>query len=192
MKIRPFHRLTAMLCALALLLTLSPAVLAAESPAESDNSLLSGYGFTSKNWADPTTSYLFENPQGNLTRVEYIAIQHWRMNGNEINTEWTKSIVVEDYTPDFQLISSRTIPIELDIWGGFFAGEKYNFFIFGQNNPNESDSVEVIRVVKYSKDWQRLEQASLYGADTYQPISASGVHCAEYGDVLPVRSGDEM
>lgn len=192
MKIRPFHRLTAMLCALALLLTLSPAVLAAESPAESDNSLLSGYGFTSKNWADPTTSYLFENPQGNLTRVEYIAIQHWRTNGNEINTEWTKSIVVEDYTPDFQLISSRTIPIELDIWGGFFAGEKYNFFIFGQNNPNESDSVEVIRVVKYSKDWQRLEQASLYGADTYQPISASGVHCAEYGDVLYVRTGHEM
>lgn len=38
--------------------------------------------------------------------------------------------------------------------------------MFGQKNEEENDSKEVIRVVKYSKDWQRLGAASLYGANT--------------------------
>ena len=50
------------------------------------------------------------------------------------------------------------------LWGGFFAGEKYNFFIFGQENPSQNNDTEVIRVVKYSKDWKRLGQTSLRGA----------------------------
>ena len=66
--------------------------------------------------------------------------------------------MAEDYSPDFQYLSGRTIPMELSRWGGFFAGADYNFFVFGQENPSESDSTEVIRVVKYSKDWQRLGQ----------------------------------
>lgn len=191
MKTKRFRRVTALLCALALTLSLAPAAFAAGSPAVSDNSMTSGYGEKLNNWAKPVTSYLFENPQGNLTRVEYIAVQDWSMSGLTISMEETKTIVVEDYTPDFQLISSRTIPMELDIWGGFFAGEKYNFFIFGQNNPEESDSVEVIRIVKYDKNWNRLGQASLYGANTYAPISASAVDCAEYGDVLYIRTAYE-
>ena len=192
MSIRLFRRMAALICSLALLFTLSPAAFAAETPAVSDNSMTSGYGSTRSTHASPVTSYLFENPQGNLTRVEYIANQLWRMNGNSIEIKWEKNIVVEDYTPDFQFLSGRTIPMELDIWGGFFAGEKYNFFIFGQDNPQESDSVEVLRVVKYDKSWNRLGQASLYGADTFASISFSSVDCAEYGDVLYIRTAHEM
>lgn len=192
MKTKLFLRFTASLCSLALALALSPAVFAAGSPAVSDNSMTSGYGTTQSYHARPVTSYLFENPQGNLTRVEYIANQLWRTIGNTIETKWEKSILVEDYTPDFQFLSSRTIPMELDIWGGFFAGEKYNFFIFGQNNPSENDRAEVIRVVKYDKSWNRLGQASLYAADTSSPIRSSSVDCAEYGDVLYIRTSHEM
>ena len=192
MSIRLFRRMAALICSLALLFTLSPAAFAAGTPAVSDNSMTSGYGSTQSFHAKPVTSYLFENPQGNLTRVEYIANQLWRMNGNSIEIKWEKNIVVEDYTPDFQFLSGRTIPMELDIWGGFFAGEKYNFFIFGQDNPQESDSVEVLRVVKYDKSWNRLGQASLYGADTFASISFSSVDCAEDADVLYVRTAHEM
>ena len=192
MKRKLPRRLTALLCALALSLSLAPAALAAGGPAVSNNSMTAGYGDSQTAWSKPVTSYLFENPQGSLTRVEYIANQLWRMVSSTIEIKWEKSIVVEDYTPDFRLLSSRTIPMELDIWGGFFPGEKYNFFIFGQNNPGESDGVEVIRVVKYDKSWNRLGQASLYGANTSAPIHSSSVDCAEYGDVLYIRTGHEM
>ena len=66
------------------------------------------------NWAQTVKSYLYENPDGGVTRVEYI----------------DDKIIVEDYDSHLYLRSNRTIPMELSLWGGFFAGEKYNFFIF--------------------------------------------------------------
>ena len=82
--------------------------------------------------------------------------------------------------------------MELSIWGGFYAGKDYNFFVFGQSNPNQSNSAEVIRVVKYSKDWQRLGQASLEGANTTIPFDAGSLRCDEYGGYLYIRTCHEM
>ena len=172
MKNRRFRRLTALACALALCLTLSPAVSAAEAPAVSKNISKQDYSTT----ASPVTSYLYANSAGGVTRVEYIS----------------GKIVVEDYDSSFHLTSSRSIPMELSKWGGFFAGKDYNFFIFGQNNPQESDSVEVIRVVKYSKDWQRLGQASMKGANTQNPFEAGSLRCDEYNGYLFVQTCHTM
>lgn len=122
------------------------------------------------------TSYLYENSSGGLTRVEYTGGQ----------------VVVENYTSSFAFVDSRTIQPELPIWGGFFAGETYNFLIFGQNNPAESDSTEVIRVVKYDKNWKRLGAASLKGANTVIPFDAGSLRCDEYGGYLYIRTCHEM
>ena len=129
MKTRHNPHLLALLCAFALLLSLAPTAMAAGGPATSSNinrQDYSTYGATVK-------SYLYDNGSG-LTRVEYV-------NG---------SVVVEDYDSSFRFLSSRTIPMELSIWGGFYAGKDANFLIFGQSNPSQSDSTSVIRVVKYS------------------------------------------
>ena len=164
--------LTLALC-LALALTLAPAGRAAAAqPVKSRNITAQDYS----RWSSTVNSYLYENPQGGLTRVEYTGGQ----------------IVVEDYDSAFQFQSGRTIPMELTTWGGFFAGQDYNFFVFGQNNPRQDDSVEVIRVVKYSKDWQRLGQASLNGANTTVPFDAGSLRCAEYGGYLYIRTCHEM
>ncbi|HBV82950.1 MAG: hypothetical protein OSJ73_13700 [Lachnospiraceae bacterium] len=128
------------------------------------------------NWAQTVKSYLYENPDGGVTRVEYI----------------DDKIIVEDYDSHLYLRSNRTIPMELSLWGGFFAGEKYNFFIFGQENPSQNNDTEVIRVVKYSKDWKRLGQTSLRGANTTIPFDAGSLRCAEYGDYLYIRTCHEM
>lgn len=97
--------------------------------------------------------------------------------------EWLTptTLVVETYDSHFQLKETRELEVELPIWGGFFAGEDYNFVVFGQENPSESDSAEVVRVVKYSKSWERLDQASLRGANTTIPFDAGGFTCAEDG-----------
>ncbi len=148
-------------------------------PAVSNNADAQNYRWYNNynwNWAETVKSFLYENQSGGLTRVEY-------NNGQ---------IVVEDYDNDFRLCASRNIPAELPIWGGFFAGENYNFVIFGQENESQDDSREVVRVVKYSKTWERLGQASLYGANTTVPFDAGSLRCAEYGDYLYIRTCHEM
>lgn len=127
-------------------------------------------------YASTVKSYLYANNQGGLTRVEYV-------NG---------SIVVEDYDRSFNLLSSWSTQPELPIWGGFFAGEDYNFMVFGQNNPGESDSVEVFRIVQYTKDWQRVKSASLYGANTETPFRSGSLRCDEYGGYLYIRTCHRM
>lgn len=166
-------RFLACLCTLALALSLTPVASAAGiQPAVSNNKNKQDY----TTWSKPVTSYLYENGSGGLTRVEYI-------NGQ---------VVVEDYDSSFQIQSSRSIQPELSLWGGFFAGETYNFLIYGQTNSNESDSTEVIRVVKYDKDWNRLGQASLNGANTLTPFDAGSLRCDEYNGYLYIRTCHTM
>ena len=87
---------------LTMALSLVPAARAADQPAVSSNINAQDYS----RWSDTVKSYLYANPSGGLTRVEYI----------------NSSIVVEDYDSAFRLQSSRTVPMELSIWGGFYAG----------------------------------------------------------------------
>lgn len=150
---------------LALTLALSPSALAAGSGSQS---------YT--RWAGTVKSYLYDNGDG-LTRVEYTGDQ----------------IQVENYTYDFQPQGEGlTLEPELSIWGGFFAGEEYNFFFFGQNNEEEDDGKEVIRAVRYDKEWNRLDDACLRGANTIHPFAAGSLRCAEYGGYLYVRTCHEM
>ena len=107
---------------LALCLAMALSLVTVASAAEAATSQNIGKQEYSNYHANTVTSYLFENANGGLTRVEYIGGR----------------IVVEDYDSSFQCQSSRTIPMELSIWGGFYAGKDYNFFIFGQENPQES------------------------------------------------------
>ncbi|MDE6984482.1 MAG: hypothetical protein K2O99_08115 [Lachnospiraceae bacterium] len=149
------------------------------TPVSSSNKDTQNYRWYSNydwNWADTVKSHLYENPAGGVTRVEYVDGQ----------------IIVEDYDDSFYLRSNRTIPMELSLWGGFFAGENYNFVIFGQENPTQNNDTEVIRVLKYSKDWKRLGQTSLRGANTTVPFDAGSLRCAEYGDYLYIRTCHEM
>ncbi len=128
--------------------------------------------------ASPVSSYLFSGPDGHLTRVERPGTEPWA--------------IVEEYDSEYRLIKRLEVPLELPFWGGFFAGEEYNFFVFGQSNPVESDSVEVIRVVKYSKGWERLGQASLKGANTSRPFAYGSLRMAESGGMLYIRTCHQM
>lgn len=126
-------------------------------------------------WAEPSCSYLYSDGE-ELVRVEYIS--------GRVAVEW--------YNADFELRTSLKIMGELPVWGGFFAGADYNFLVYGQENPNEDDTVEVLRVVRYTKDWQRMDHASFYGINTVNPFSAGGFSAAEYGGLLYIHAGHTM
>ncbi len=140
--------------------------------AVSDNAESQNYSY----WASPVRSYLLENENGGLTRVEYIKGE----------------IVVEDYDLQMNLLSARSITPELPLFGGFYSGTDYHFFVFGQENPEESQDKEVLRVVKYSKDWKRIDAVSLCGANTSIPFNASSLRMVQTGDMLYIRTAHQM
>ncbi len=183
------HRITALLAALALAIAILPAVGA--DAQENFRWGEAGYAFPAKSRninredysgdGETVSSCLFESPEGLLTRVEYIP-----------GEPGEAYVAVEEYDRDFRLVRGMRLEPEGPIWGGFFAGANYNFLIFGRENPLEDDSAEVIRVVKYSKDWQRLGERSVSGINTWRPFSNGSLRCAEGGGMLYIRTCHEM
>ena len=82
--------------------------------------------------------------------------------------------------------SEQTVNYELSKFGGFFRGEKYNFCLFGQENPDLSSEQTVLRVVKYDKDFNRLGECNISDVLTYSPFLESGSAFAEKDGNLTV------
>ena len=156
---------------LALILAFPTAAAAAETPKASSN--INKQDYTT--YGNTVKSYLYENGAG-VTRVEYV-------NG---------SVIVEDYDASYNLTKSRSIQAELPIWGGFFAGKDANYLIFGQENKSESSTAEVIRVVKYTKDWQKQGSTSIKGAYTLKPFDGGSLRCAEENGYLYIHCARKM
>lgn len=157
--------------ALTVLLT-APFTVNALSPATSGNRGMHNYS----RWASTVKSYLYSDGDV-LVRVECIGVSN---------------VIVEQYSKEFQLLSSQTLSLELPVWGGFYAGEDANYIICGQTNEEENNNKEVIRVVKYDKEFHRLGSASLYGANTTVPFEAGSLRCDEVNGTLYVRTCHEM
>lgn len=171
------RRILAMLLALSLAAGLMGTAWAEDTrtAAISDNKGRQSYG----TWSEPMHSFLYAGEDGTLVRVEATRDQR-------------STIIVEEYSENFSLLSSRTVPMELPIFGGFFAGDRYNFLVFGDTNPEESNSKEVCRVVKYSKDWVRLGEANLKGIHTTEMFKSGSCRMDEAMGYLYVRTSHEM
>ena len=101
-----------------------------------------------------------------------------------------RHLMVRTYSPEFQFLSERELEIELQEIGGVFFGQDYNFLVFGQDNWQERSDVEVLRVVKYSKSWQRLDAGSLYTNTVTDVVGQWGnLSFAEYNGMLYIHSG---
>ena len=126
-------------------------------------------------WSAPVKSYLGET-DGKLVRVQYT--------GSEL--------LYERYEKNGALLGAGTIPMELELFGGFFFGETFNFAVFGQSNTEESETVEVLRVVKYNKEMEKLGAVSYYGENTVYPFSSGSLRMAETGGKLYIHTCHKM
>ena len=168
----------------AFVLSLLPATASAENVKQDVRSNRGEQDYTTNPF--PQSSFLYANPSGGLTLVEKVAMTDW----DTLKSE--SMLLVEDYSSSFQLLSSQYISLEMDRWGTFYAGKDYNFIIVGQDNPNEDANTEVIRVIKYDKNWKRLGAASLRGVNTTVPFDGGTVRCDEYNGYLFVHTCHEM
>ena len=128
-------------------------------------------------WSSVIHSYLAENVDSTISRVEFL-------DGT--------GVLAETYSADCTLLDSKTIELELPLFGGFFNGEESYFLVFGQENREESNDIEVLRVVKYSKTWERLDDARVFGANTYIPFEAGSLRMAETSGKLYIHTCHEM
>lgn len=103
-----------------------------------------------------------------------------------------KEIYIEEYSDDFVFQSRKTIQIELPIYGGIYSNDKYHYVVCGQKNWGEDNTKEVIRIVQYSKDWERIKAASIYGANTVNPFYDGSVSFAEKDGYIYVRTCHQM
>lgn len=95
-----------------------------------------------------TTSHLYVNEKGGLTRVELTYTD----------------LIVEEFNSAFQMVSHRYLTGAGTGFTGFYAGQDYNFVAHASMKP-EGGGVGV-SVDKYSKDWQKLQTGTLWDANT--------------------------
>ncbi len=123
--------------------------------------------------------YMYQSGEDTITRVEYVAS--------------LKKIVVETYDmASGELKKSKQIDMKLSVFGGFFAGEKYNYIVEGENNADEDPNKEVFTVIRYTKDWSSWKSKSLVGINTQYPFDAGSCDMTEYGGKLYIHTCHQM
>ncbi len=109
-------------------------------------------------------------------------------------------IGIEYYDSNFNIQSRKDLNMELPIWGGFYKGKDAYYIIEGQNNLEQSDDVEFMRVIKYDFNWNRIKAASistnsgnknLFGNEVRFPFDYGCVNAVETDDMLYVVTGHE-
>ena len=146
---------------------------AASESSENRGNMNSAYKY---DYAAAAQTYLYVSKSGELCAVDVLS------------GEGAK-IFIKTFDAGYKAISSKSIELELPIFGGFYHGEKYNYIIFGQANMEESLTKETVRIVKYDHDFKKLGSVSIYGRDAsiQTPFTAGNCAMVERGNVLVVH-----
>ena len=118
-------------------------------------------GTTFGRWEKEIKSYIFTDSAGNIATLKV---------GREATNYEKEKIIVTTFDKDFKITSRRQIPFELESFGAFYSGKDYNYIAFGQNNPEENDSKEVVRIVRYDKDFDKVDDVRVRNCFTIAPF----------------------
>jgi len=124
-------------------------------------------GDTTIRWGSPGTSYLIQGPEETYYTIDF-----------------SGTVNIEKYDSDFKYISSSKIKPELPIFGGFLEGEEYNYIAFGQANEKHSDSLPIIKIVAYDKEFKKVKDITINDCKTSIPFDACNVSMTENDDYL--------
>lgn len=95
-------------------------------------------------------SAFFENADGSYTFVQ----------GDSSRAFPSVNISILDKTINsLQPLKSFALPM-IGKWGSCYSGSEYNFLILGRDNTNAEADAEMIRVCKYSKNWDYIDSFS--------------------------------
>ncbi len=163
------------LCMMGIFSMLFSGALSADAASKTVNGVLSNNIHDGEYYsrAAVSMSAMVNNNDGTISRVE----------------SFGDIILVERYNAKLTLIEQKFLNMELPIYGGCFSGANVNYVLFGNENYSNDKKKETVRVVVYSKNWQRLGAASLYGCNTQVPFEGCNVDLSECGEATYVRMG---
>lgn len=129
-------------------------------------------------WTNPMKSYLVAEDDGSLMRVQY---------GSKIG-----GLLVEYYDKDYNLTGTKIVDEELPVFGGFYATKDNYYIITGQINKNEDNDLEVYRITKYDKKWNKIKSTGLKNCNTTYPFDAGSCRMDVSGKYMIIRTCHEM
>ena len=128
-------------------------------------------GDTMVRWGSPQKSYLIKNDDGTYSTIEF-----------------SGGMNIEQYDSDFKHISSKKIKLDYPIFGGFLAGLEYNYVVCGQENQKDSDTLTVINISVYDKNFKKVKDIPIKDCKTSVPFDASNVSLAENSNLLVLHT----
>ena len=127
-------------------------------------------------WASTIKKYLYEEG-GDLIRIE----------GKGDRNIFKSKVIINRYDNKGDRVSMKTLAFQGEEFGGFYRGDDYNYLIFGNNNKQKFGR-EVVRVVKYDRDFNELGKLSVYGVYTTEPFGAGSLRCGEIGNIILIHT----
>ena len=129
-------------------------------------------GLILPNYGSSTSSYVEEIEEGGFFRIEALK----------------GKVYIETYSADYKLLSTKKIKYELPKFGGYFKGKDARYIVFGQNNHESDNTKEVVRVVKYDDDWNKLGQCSITSKNVYEPFAKGPLRMTENDGILYIHT----
>lgn len=93
--------------------------------------------------------------------------------------EAADNINIEKYDAALNRVDSFAIRYELPIFGALYCGKDYNYIAFGQENLEQDNSREIIKIVIYDKNFVKISEVPIYNCKTAVPFDASNCSITE-------------
>lgn len=142
-----------------------------------------GFGQYSSHWSHPDTTYYYQS-NGKFYAV---CVQN---NGN---------LNIYTLNSSYKVTKTKTVKLKYDTWGGFYQGTDGNFYVaVGYQNPQESKTKTVIKVIQYNSKWKKLKTASINGGvknsfeGIYSPFNAGNCRMDMKGSTLYLMTSRQM
>ena len=144
-------------------------------------------------WGDPGLPASVDNTNVGLRSKVYLAVTD---EGYVRVVYDGEQIVIENYDSSFNMLEKGKLAMELPVWGGFFKGEDAYYIVEGQNNKDGVDGTEVLRIIKYDHDWNRLGSGSILAKEGWEyeiryPFKHACVNMTDVNGKLYVATGRE-
>jgi len=97
--------------------------------------------------SSPAETFLYANEKGGVTLVQYAGK--------------STGLAVTEFDGDFNFLNCRTLPLpDLDKWGGFCAGEEYNYVLYARKAGARYKD-HGMHLIQYDKDWNVVQSEYL-------------------------------
>ncbi len=112
----------------------------------------------------------------------------------------TGDLMIYEMNESLQAKKIKTVRLgKYDKWGGFYHGTDNRFYVvIGFDNPKESKTKTVIKVIQYNKNWKRQKicrikgNASNYFPGIYEPFRAGNCRMDMKGNILYLHTARDM